>query len=96
VKRIPTEEDEKVKAMNRKPPPPGSSKGKSEQALVMTDVGLNLDGVTKNMGNLWLADLVASCYITFSEEGMYDCKEKRLPGCYQTVLWLNWCYIIVN
>jgi hypothetical protein len=55
-------------------PPPGQ-----DQALAMTDVRLNLDGVTKNMGNLWLADLGASCRMTFSEEGMYNCREFCVP-----------------
>jgi hypothetical protein len=27
------------------------------------------------MGNLWLADSGASFHMSFSEEGMYDCKE---------------------
>jgi hypothetical protein len=47
--------------------------------MPMTDVGLNLDGVSKNMGNLWLAYSGASCHMTFSKEGMYDCKEVRVP-----------------
>jgi hypothetical protein len=45
----------------------------------MTDVGLNLDVVSKNLGNFWLEDLGASCHTTFSEEGMYDCKEVCVP-----------------
>jgi hypothetical protein len=72
-KWVPPEEDEKQKATGPKPPP------RPDQAMPMTDVGLNLDGVSKNMGNLWLADSGASCHIIFSEEGMYDCKEVRLP-----------------
>jgi hypothetical protein len=72
-KWVPLEEDAKRKATGPKPPP------RPDQAMPMTDVGLNLDGVSKNMGNLWLADLGASCHMTFSEEGMYDCKEVRVP-----------------
>jgi hypothetical protein len=47
--------------------------------MPMLDVVLNLDEVSKNMGNLWLADLGASCHMTFSEEGTYDCKDVRVP-----------------
>jgi hypothetical protein len=47
--------------------------------MAMPDVGLNLDGVTKIMGNLRLTDLGASCHMTFSEDGMHDCKEVRVP-----------------
>jgi hypothetical protein len=47
--------------------------------MAMTDVGLTLDGVTKNMGNLWLADSGASCHMPFSEEGMYKCKDVQIP-----------------
>jgi hypothetical protein len=59
----------KRKATYPKPPP------RADQAMPMTDVGLNLEGVSMNMGNLWLADSGASCHMTFSEEGMYDCTE---------------------
>jgi hypothetical protein len=72
-KWVPPEEDEKRKATGPKPPP------RLDQDMPMTDVGLNLDGVSKNMGNLWLADSVASCHMTLSEEGMYDCKEFCVP-----------------
>jgi hypothetical protein len=62
-----------------KPPPPGPSKGKSEQALAMNAVGLNLEGVTKNMEIFWLADSGALCHVTFSKEGVYDCKDVHVP-----------------
>jgi hypothetical protein len=71
-KWVPPEEDAKRKATYPKPPP------RPDQAMTMTDVGLNLDGVSKNMGKLWLADLCASCHMTFSEGGMYDCKEVQV------------------
>jgi hypothetical protein len=71
-KWVPPKEDEKRKATSPKPSP------RPDQAIPMADVGLNLDGASKNMGNLWFADSGASCHMTFSEEGMYDCKEVRV------------------
>jgi hypothetical protein len=72
-KWVQLEEDARRKVTYPKPPP------RPDQAMPMTDVGLNHDGVPKNMGNLWLADLGASCHMTFSEEWMYDCKEVCVP-----------------
>jgi hypothetical protein len=59
--------------MGPKPPP------RPDQTMPLMDVGLNLDGVSKTMGNSWLADLDASRHMTFSEEGMYDCKDLHVP-----------------
>jgi hypothetical protein len=61
-KWVPPEEDEKRRVTNPIPPPL-----RPDQILLMTDVGLNLDGVSKNMGTLWLADSGASCHMIFSE-----------------------------
>jgi hypothetical protein len=46
-------------------------------ALTGVDVGLSANDVTRSQRhkNLWLADLGASCHMTFDETGMFDCQE---------------------